>query len=337
MEKISVIIPSYNSSGTIRACVLSVLETGYRPLEVIVVDDVSTDDSPAIVEDLCAQYPDMVRLERMEINGGPTRARNEGARRADGAYYFFTDSDTAMEPHTLENFARRMDEADAVVGLYHWRPLNEGAVAWYKALLNHQMFSRHGVIPYEVFNGAAAGIRAEVFDDSGGYNENLGWGMDYENEELGHRLFRDYRMVLDPGVMVRHAFPGFGDLTRTYFSRVSLWMELFMRRGKFEEGGTAAADTGVATVAAPAALVSLPLGLVSPALFAVPLFFLAVYLYGYGGFLAFVLRKRPGFLPLAFILSIYFSTVIAAGAAFGALRVLTGNARVQSGTVTKPS
>lgn len=337
MDKISVIIPSYNSRATIRACVLSAIETGYRPLEVIVVDDVSTDDSPEIVEALSRERPGVVKLVRMKANGGPAKARNEGARQAGGTFYFFVDSDTAMEPGTLDAFAHGMAEADAVIGIYHWRPLNTGAVAAYKAMLNHQLFSRHGAFPYEVFNGAVAGVRAEVFDASGGYNENLGWGMDYENEEFGHRLFKDYKMVLDPAVAVRHHFPGIASLTGAYFSRVSLWMELFMRRRKFEGGGTAASDTGVATVAAPAALASLPLGFLDPALWLAPLLFFCVYLYGYGGFFAFVLSKRPLFLPQAFVLNVYFSTVIAAGAAWGALRVLTGNARIQAQDVTPPS
>lgn len=336
MEKISVIIPSYNSRDTIRRCVLSAIDTGYRPLEVIVVDDASTDNSPALVEALRLEYPDIVKLVRMAKNGGPSKARNEGARQASGAYYFFSDSDTAMLPDALDNFIRRIAEADAVSGVYYWQPQNDGAGAWYKAMLNYHLFSRNGAYSYEVFNGFGAGIRAEVFNASGGYNENLAWGMDYENEELGHRLFKNYRMLLDPSVAVRHAFPGIGYLTRTYFSRVALWMELFMRRRAFERGGPAGAGVGIATVAAPAALAGLPLVFFAPALWPAPLIFFLIYLYGYGSFLRFVWRKRPLFLPTAFVLNIYFSTVIAAGAALGALRVLTGRARIREKDVTRP-
>ena len=333
---ISVIIPIYNHAFTLKQSAQSLIMQTYRPLEVIVADDASTDDSPAMVEALCKEYPDIVRLVRMKKNGGPSKARNEGGRRASGAYYFFSDSDTAMLPDALNNFIRRIAEADAVSGVYYWQPQNDNAGAWYKAMLNYHLFSRNGVCRYEVFNGFGAGIRAEVFNVSGGYNENLAWGMDYENEELGHRLFKDYKMLLDPSVAVRHAFPGIGYMTRTYFSRVALWMELFMRRRAFEQSGTADAGTGFATVAAPAALGSLLLVFIVPALWPAPLAFFLIYLYGYGGFLLFVLRKRPLFLPTAFVLNLYFSTVIAAGAALGALRVLTGRAQIREKDVIRP-
>lgn len=335
MDKISVVIPSYNSRATIGACVQSVIDTGYRPLEVVVVDDASSDETPDIVEALSAEHPGIVRLERLERNGGPSRARNHGARAATGRYYFFLDSDTAMEPDALDNFVRRIAEADTVSGLYHWEPLNDGPGPRYKAMLNYHMFSRQGVFEYEVFNGAVGGMRAETFDASGGYDEDLAWGMDYENEEFGHRLDRDHRMVLDPAIAVRHAFPGLGAMSRGYFSRVALWMEMFMRRRRFE-AGPASGRTGLATVAAPAALATVALVLIHPAAVLVPLGLLALYLAGYGGFFAFVASRRPSFLLLAVALNVYFSTVIAAGAAWGALRVLAGRARIEERSVTPP-
>ena len=59
---ISVIIPCYNSSLTIRSCILSVINTGYIPMEIIVVDDASTDDSTDIVKELCYKYNDFLKI-----------------------------------------------------------------------------------------------------------------------------------------------------------------------------------------------------------------------------------------------------------------------------------
>ena len=96
-----------------------------------------------------------------------------------------------------------------------WRPrLNAGAVPQYKAMLNYYFFARKGVIRYEVFDSARAGIRREVFDALGGFNESLGWGMDYENEEFGYRLTREHTNLLDPAIAVRHQFPGLGGAHR---------------------------------------------------------------------------------------------------------------------------
>ena len=158
-EKISVIIPSFNSAGTIRNCVQSVLATGYRPLEIVVVDDASTDDSANIVQTLVDSNPSLIRLLRQPKNRGPARARNAGAAIADGVYFFFLDSDTVMNLSTLDAFATRIEEADAVVGIYEPEPLNRGVVPAYKALVNHYFFSRLGVMPYEVFDSSRAGER----------------------------------------------------------------------------------------------------------------------------------------------------------------------------------
>jgi len=338
---ISVIIPSYNSEATIEDCVRSVLASGYQPLEILVVDDVSTDGSADIVVQLGGESPDVVRLLRQSVNGGPAKARNAGAVKADGDLYFFLDSDTVMIAGSLDAFARSIEDADAVVGIYDPAPLNRGAVPTYKALVNYYFFSRRGIIPYEVFDSSRAGIRAEVFDAIGGFNEQLGWGMDYENEELGYRIHRSYRMLLDPAVAVRHHFPGFGKLTGIYFHRVSLWMEIFIRRKQFESGGVTSAETGLSSAALLLAMLTL-----AAALFAMPqpwptifgwlsagLF--CTYLYGYGGFLRFVAGHRPGFLLSALIQNIYFTCIIAAGAGFGLLKVISGQSHI--GAVAKAS
>ncbi len=179
-EKISLVIPMYNAAGTIGACIQSILATGYDPLEIIVVDDCSTDDCRDIVNDVAERHPGLVRLLPLEVNGGPSRARNRGAEQADGNYLFFVDSDTEMLPDTLRTFVRHMAEtgADALSGIYHESPLNGGPAPLYKALLNHFTCARHGIFDNEIFNAADAGIRREAFREVGGFNENLEWGMD---------------------------------------------------------------------------------------------------------------------------------------------------------------
>ena len=106
-----------------------------------------------------------------------------------------------------------------------------------------------------------------------------------------------------------------------------------MRRRKFENGGPAAAGTGISTIAAPACLATVPLVAFDPYASTVPLIFFIIYLFGYKGFLIFVLKTKPAFLVQAFTLNLYFCSVIGLGAAYGALRVLTGHARVDKDTV----
>jgi GT2 family glycosyltransferase len=301
-----------------------VLNTRYTPLEIIITDDASTDATVDLINFLADANPGMIRLVQLETNGGPARARNAGAEVAKYPYFFFLDADTKMVPNALERFITRIPEADAVCGHYHWQPLNDEPVAWYKSLLNYHMFSRLGVFEHDVFLGSAAGIRREAFEKAGGYDATLEWGMDYENEEFGHRLSKDHRILLDPAITVQHDFPDFGSLTRTYFTRVAQWMVLFMKRRKFEAGGPAAQSVGLASVAFPAFLVSLAGMLITPWASLLATLFAIIYLKGYGGFLSFVLKKKPNFLPLAFSLNGYFCIVISAGAAWGMLSYLKG-------------
>jgi glycosyltransferase involved in cell wall biosynthesis len=293
-----------------------------------VVDDCSTDETPAIVQTIAERHPGAVRLIRAPVNAGPARARNLGSAAAKGEYYFFVDSDTEMLPDTLRNFLRRIPEADAVSGIYHPEPLSKGAVSRYKAYQLAYFFSRRGVFEHDVFIASSAGIRARVFHDVGGFNENLPWGMDVENEEFGNRIAQKYRILMDPSVNVRHHFPGMGKLIRTYFHRVSLWMELFLRRGRFEKGGNATMGTGLSTAAAPAALLALPAAWVNPLLAIAPAFLFVLHVAGYAGYFVYVARRRPTFLPAAFVLNYWFSIVIAAGAAYGVLRALSRRGRL---------
>ena len=102
--------------------------------------------SVQVAEELASQFPDLVKVVALDENGGPTKARNAGAKIAAGYYYFFLDSDTRMFPDTLERFSHRIPDADAVSGIYHFEPLNDEACARYKAILTYYMFAREGVI-----------------------------------------------------------------------------------------------------------------------------------------------------------------------------------------------
>lgn len=97
--KISVIIPAYNRAKTIGYCLESVLNQTLSPLEVIVVDDCSTDDTFMIVRN----YTNInVRCLVQEKNSGAQAARNRGIKEAKGDWIAFLDSDDKWEPNKLE-------------------------------------------------------------------------------------------------------------------------------------------------------------------------------------------------------------------------------------------
>lgn len=102
-ELISVIIPTYQSSSTIRDCLESVLGQRNIRSEVIVVDDGSTDDTQQIL----AQFYDRIILHSILHRGAPA-ARNYGVQQAKGDYIFFCDSDVLLFSNTLEIFVKKL-------------------------------------------------------------------------------------------------------------------------------------------------------------------------------------------------------------------------------------
>jgi len=98
MPLISVVIPTYNSARYLPATLQSVLAQTVRDLEIIVVDDGSTDGTEAVVQELKSEK--IVYIKQAN-SGGPSRPRNMGIRAARGKYISIFDSDDLMLPHKL--------------------------------------------------------------------------------------------------------------------------------------------------------------------------------------------------------------------------------------------
>ena len=93
---ISIIVPVYKSKGTLERCVTSIVEQSYDNLEVILVDDGSTDGSSGLCDKL-SKLDHRIRVIHKE-NGGVSSARNTGIENAQGQYILFVDSDDKLEP-----------------------------------------------------------------------------------------------------------------------------------------------------------------------------------------------------------------------------------------------
>ena len=96
---ISVVIPTYNRANTILQSVNSVLNQTYKNIELIVVDDCSTDDTEKIIAGI---QDSRVKFYRLEKNSGACTARNLGIEKASGKYIAFNDSDDKWLPEKLE-------------------------------------------------------------------------------------------------------------------------------------------------------------------------------------------------------------------------------------------
>ncbi len=114
---VSVIIPAYNGARTIRETLESVFAQTYAPVEVIVVDDCSKDETAAIVETFGAR----VRLHRRETNSGICdRARCDGIERASGKYCAFIDQDDLWTPDKLTRQVAFMEAHSELPMSHHY-------------------------------------------------------------------------------------------------------------------------------------------------------------------------------------------------------------------------
>lgn len=113
MILVSVVIPVYNIEAHLRQCLDSVLGQTLREIEVICVDDGSTDSSPDVLKEYARNDSRLHVIT--QVNAGPGVARNRGMAEATGKYLIFLDSDDWFEPDFLEQMLRRADETTADV------------------------------------------------------------------------------------------------------------------------------------------------------------------------------------------------------------------------------
>lgn len=111
MVKVSVIIPVYNAEKYLKQCLDSVLNQSLQEIEVICVDDGSTDDSPQILTEY-ASNDIRLRIVKQE-NAGPGKARNKGMEHSTGKYLIFLDADDWFEPEYLEKMYVKSEQVGA--------------------------------------------------------------------------------------------------------------------------------------------------------------------------------------------------------------------------------
>lgn len=123
-EKVSVIIPTFDSERFIAEALESVCAQSYSNWEAIVIDDCSSDKTAQIVAKL-GKRDSRIRLVRAHENGGAAVARNLGIRKASGDYIAFLDSDDTWEPTKLERQIAFMRKKGASFSFTAYKIVNE--------------------------------------------------------------------------------------------------------------------------------------------------------------------------------------------------------------------
>ena len=120
---VSVIIPVYNTEKYLNACVDSILQQADVSLEIILVDDGSTDYSASICDDYAQSHDNIIALHIQ--NSGPATAKNQGLKLAKGHYIALTDSDDKMEPLMLHKMVTAGYENDADIVCCNYKQIDE--------------------------------------------------------------------------------------------------------------------------------------------------------------------------------------------------------------------
>jgi glycosyltransferase involved in cell wall biosynthesis len=316
---VSVIVPSFNTEKTIGLCIESVLAQTYPRIEIIVIDDASTDRTPVI-----ARGYDCTVIE-LSGNKGPATARNRGIAASGGGILFFLDSDVALAADAVENAVRILEENPtygAVWGVYGARPLvDDGVVEWVQVLnQRYRQFRKLGPALTGHFAGGA--IRRRVVDELGGFDEGLAANYN-EDTEYGLRIAERFPMVRTETVV------GFHDdddqvlsVLRKYFRRAVWLVPLFLSQRALRPGREAT-HRPQELAAVFLATASVPLVIFSPALAVVPLAFLAWFVCADLRRLAFMRRSAGWRLVLpSMALGYAYSLTISVAALSGGLRYL---------------
>jgi CDP-glycerol glycerophosphotransferase len=138
MTDVSVIVIVYNDADRLPRAVQSVLDQSHRNVEVVIVNDASTDATARVADSLAAATPDRVRVvHRTENSGGCGQPRNDGIAEARGTYLMFLDSDDTLDRHACRNMVTTAEETGAeLVSGCCWRVFPDKGVehAWYRGV-----------------------------------------------------------------------------------------------------------------------------------------------------------------------------------------------------------
>lgn len=306
IHAISVVIANYNWGENTKRLLNSIYQSDYPNYDVIFVDDASTDNSVKIAR----KFP--CRVIQLKENRGPAYARNIGVKNSGGEIIVFVDADTEMPKLLFHQINKDFNEEDiiALIGSFEKEALNRGMVPAYLALETHYLWKIKKLKYTKYFHTTLGAIKRGVFEKTGGFDERYK-KADVEDIELGYRLPKDKKILLDKNIMFKHYFSSLTGRLKKAFRRSSQWAKL----RKFDETNVSFKNS-LKTLVSLLFLVSLPLMLFDIHLSFVSLGILLFFIILEGGLFRFIFREKGLFFTVA---SIFFNYVFALAVAMGVI------------------
>ena len=189
---VSIVLPVFNGERFIREAVESIMSQGYPSLEIIIVDDGSTDKTKDIIE----QLPVEVRYFKQD-NGGPAAARNKGIREATGEFIAFIDVDDLWPKNNLHMLVKELSQNKDIDVVHGY-----GQLAHYNDISHEYEYSGNPAESFPYYIGAAL-YRRSVFTEVGLFDPTLLFGEDTDWFMRARELKVNIKRLEDVTLIVR--------------------------------------------------------------------------------------------------------------------------------------
>ena len=230
--KISVIIPVYNRADVIGRAVDSALNQTIKPIEIIVVDDGSTDDPEKVLKN----YGDKIRFIK-QSNTGPSAARNHGISVAEGDYIAFLDSDDAWLPDKIERQVSMIisEEISFIITDSNGFPgSSQKATTFQKSIFADLLKQKYPfvkncfemLVEQNFIHLSTVLIEKKWFIEAGGFDEKMDVA---EDTDLWLRLSLHHRIGIIPEVLALRDFREdklSGDKEKEFAGRIRIFEKL---------------------------------------------------------------------------------------------------------------
>ncbi len=220
---VSIIIPVYNATAYVSACLESLLAQRYQNLEIICVNDGSTDDSAKILQNLSNVDSRITLLS--QSNQGPSCARNTGLSIASGEYVYFLDSDDKLDKTMVERCVAILEKSQADIVAFDIQTVDETGRGFQAFEQRNQLF-RDG----EVISGLDF-----LWRESEVSKQTAVWSYFFRRKLIEANKIRFYPHIIHEDELFHYQFLISPDIQVTYLSE-----KLYLRR--FREGSIMTVD-----------------------------------------------------------------------------------------------
>ena len=203
MNKVSIIVPIYNTEKYLKACLDSIINQTYQNLEIILIDDGSTDNSGKIIDDYAKKDKRIKAIHQK--NAGQSAARNRGLKEASGEYISFIDSDDKVDRNFIKYLIAPYQESDTSITVCgrHYEMLHQKYrktvfVSYIRPRKKHE--SKKAYILYlltidgRMYSAIDKIFRANIakkikFNESINFSEDTNYVLDYLKKSPGEIKF----------------------------------------------------------------------------------------------------------------------------------------------------